>query len=283
MAQVKCVANGLCYPESPRWHEGELWFTDVFLGEIHVLDRHYNLRLIARYDGVLSGIGWMPNGDFCAVSVFEHKVLKIDDKRFYCWADLHDDESFVSNDMIIDGRGHAFIGNISFNYMQGEAPSAGNIKHLNQDGHCTTAVAEIGTANGMAISPDGSTLFVAETFSDCLSAFNLDDKGQLSHKWQVAHFPNGSCPDGICLDEQGAIWVACSQSCLVYRISAQGEYLDNISLPDAVHPLACVLGGIDRKTLFIMTTKTFDPDDAKSMLTGAIYTVDVPYSGVGRP
>ncbi|WP_299004026.1 SMP-30/gluconolactonase/LRE family protein [uncultured Shewanella sp.] len=283
MAQVKSVIKGLCYPESPRWHQGELWFTDVFLGEIKVLDSHNKVRVEAGYDGVLSGIGWMPNGDFCAVSVFEHKVLKKDGEQFIVWADLHDEESFASNDMIIDERGHAFIGNISFNYMQGEAPRTGNIKHLDIDGHCTTAVAEIGTANGMAISADGGTLFVAESFSDCLSAFKLDAKGQLCHKWQVASFPNGSCPDGICLDDQGAIWVACSQSCFVYRVSLQGEYLEQISLPEEVHPLACVLGGKDRKTLFIMTTKTFDPDDAISRLTGEIYTVNVDFSGVGRP
>lgn len=283
MAKIKSVAKDLCYPESPRWHEGELWFTDVFLGEVKVLDSQNKVRVMARYDGVLSGIGWMPNGDFCAVSVFEHKVLKIDDGQFFVWADLDDEISFASNDMIIDERGHAFIGNISFNYMQGEAPRAGNIKHLDINGHCTTAVADIGTANGMAVSPDGSTLFVAETFADCLSAFRLDNKGQLSHKWQVASFPDGSCPDGICLDNQGAIWVACSQSCFVYRVSLQGVYLDSIALPDGVYPLACVLGGHERKTLFIMTTKTFDPVEAKSLLSGAIYCLDVEISGTGRP
>ncbi|WP_299490037.1 SMP-30/gluconolactonase/LRE family protein [uncultured Shewanella sp.] len=284
MAKLKCVAKGLSYPESPRWHKGELWFTDVFSGEIKVLDGQQQLRLVAKYEGALSGIGWMPNGDFCAVSVFEHSVLKLnDDGQFYIWANLDDEGSFASNDMIIDERGNAFIGNISFNYMQGESPRLGNIKHLDSDGHCLTAVTEIGTANGMAVSLDGNTLFVAETFADCLSAYQLNSHGVLTNKRQVAYFPKGSCPDGICLDNQGAVWVACSQSCLVYRVNLQGEYLEQISLPDEVHPLACVLGGKERRTLFIMTTKTFDPEEATSLLTGAIYSLDIEYSGVGKP
>ncbi|MCL1125885.1 SMP-30/gluconolactonase/LRE family protein [Shewanella surugensis] len=283
MAPLKCVIEGLCYPESPRWHAGELWFSDVFLGEIKILDHQGQVRLLARYDGVLSGIGWMPNGDFCAVSVFEHQVLKINEDHFFTWAELDDEESFASNDMIIDASGHAFIGNISFNYMEGEEPRMGNIKQLDIHGNCSTAVNEIGTANGMAISDDGKTLFVAETFSDCLSAFTLNEQGTLSGKWQVTRFPTGSGPDGICLDKQGAIWVACSQSCYVYRVGSQGEYLDRLSLPGGVHPLACVLGGSERKTLFIMTTRIFDPVEAKASLSGAIYCVDVETSGVGRP
>lgn len=275
------ILTNLSYPEGPRWHQNKLWFSDIFLRELKTLDLQGKVETVVHYDDELSGIGWQPNGTLCVVSVFKHQLLRWENGQLCPWVDIDDGNSFASNDMVISANGNAYIGNISFDYTKDETPKPCNIKLVTPDGKMQIAASDLQVPNGMVITPDGKTLITAESYGDRLTAFTINTDGTLCNQRVLATLPTGAVPDGICLDAEMCVWVACNQLCAVLRVNPAGEVIDKIEVPS--HPLACMLGGPDRKTLFILTTATFDPEIARRDKGGKIYSAKVNISGAGLP
>ncbi len=279
--ELVLVGNKLAYPEAPRWHEEKLWFNDIFSGELKTLNQNNQIKVIAKHDGLMSGIGWFSDNSLCIVSVFHHQLLRWKNNELKVWADIDDGNTFASNDMVVSQDDNSYVGNISFDYNKGETAAPCNIKMINSDGKMKIVATELQVPNGLVISSDGKTLITAESLADRLTAFEINVDGSLSNRRLWAQLPEGAMPDGICLDGEGCIWTACNHLRAVVRVSPNGNIIEKINVPD--YPLACMLGGNDGKTLFILTTVTFDPVEAKKLLGGKIYQVNVDISHTGRP
>lgn len=170
------ILTHLSFPEGPRWHKNKLWFSDIFLRELKTLDLQGKVETVFHYDDEISGIGWLPNGDLCVVSVFNHQLLHWKDGQLNSRINIDDGKSFMSNDMVISKNGNAYIGNISFDYTKNKTPQPCNIKLVTPDGKMQIAASDLQVPNGMVITPDGKTLITAESWGDRLTAFTINCK-----------------------------------------------------------------------------------------------------------
>jgi sugar lactone lactonase YvrE len=191
------------------------------------------------------------------------------------------------NEIVVDGRGNIYINGADFNFAGGEAPKPGYIKLITPDGELRQVADDIQFPNGMVIAPDNRTLIISESFAGQLTAFDIDAGGGLSNR---RVFADGLGPDGICLDAEGAVWVSTGGSSIV-RVAEGGEILQRVELRENRAPFALMLGGPDRRTLFIMTAEWRKADGITNNLerltngprTGEILTLPVPVPGTGRP
>ena len=205
---VEVVADGFCFTEGPRWHEGRLWFSDMHDGWVCALTPNGQLERIARVEHEPSGLGWLPDGRLLVVSMQDRRLIRREmDGTFVAHADLGELATFHCNDMVVDGKGRAWVGNFGFDLHGGAAPTATVLIRVDPDGSVHCAAANVMFPNGCVITPDGATLIVAETFGACLTAFDISSDGALSNRRSWAQLPEGAVPDGICLDAEG-IWVA---------------------------------------------------------------------------
>lgn len=243
--------RGLIYPEGPRWHEGALWFSDLCFRTITRVDEGGRAEAVARIDDAPSGIGFLPDGTPLVVSMNRKQILRVADGSSTLHADLSAFPGDALNDMLVDDHGRAYVGmrvrrpvTTRHDALRGEA-----ILVVQPDGRTDTAADAIVSPNGCVITPDGTTFIAAETYAHRLSAFDRDSDGRLSNRrtlWQL----DGVWPDGICLDAAGAVWIASIYSNEVLRV-LDGEVTDRISAGDA-RPVACMLGGKDRRSLFVL-------------------------------
>jgi sugar lactone lactonase YvrE len=191
-----------------------------------------------------------------------------------------------ANEIVVDGRGNIYLNGADFDFSGGEAPKPGWIKLVTPDGELRQVADDIQFPNGMVITPDNRTLIISESFAGRLTAFDIDAHGGLSNR---RVFADGLGPDGICLDADGAIWVGTTGYSPV-RVAEGGEVLQRVELPENRAPFALMLGGPDRRTLFIMTAEWIPADGmanlqrlAEGPRTGEILTLPVSVPGTGRP
>ena len=192
-----------------------------------------------------------------------------------------------ANEIVVDGRGNVYIDGADFNFAGGEAPKPGYIKLLTPDGELRQVAGDIQFPNGMVITPDNRTLIISESFAGRLTAFDIDDDGGLSGR---GVFAEGLGPDGICMDAEGAVWVS-TGGFSVGRVAEGGQVLQRVELEENRAPFALMLGGPDRRTLFILTAEWRPADGIASNLdrlangprTGQILTLPVEVPGAGRP
>jgi sugar lactone lactonase YvrE len=273
------ITKRLVFPESPRWHEGALWFSDLIGGKVFRADEQGQLTLVAQYSDWISGIGWWPDGSLCVVGMNDRQMLERDGDTLVAVADLTSVARMHSNDMLVLPNGCAFFGEVGYDVHGGEAPRGANLVRYTQDRNMTVVAADLGCPNGMALMPDGKTLLVAETFRDRITAFDMDEEGTLSNR-RIWAAMDGHQPDGICLDDAGGLWVACPFTNVLRRVLEGGEVTHQITFETL--PLACVYGGENRDTLYVCTA--LHPDEAtQSMAGGAIQTVQTGYRGAGYP
>jgi sugar lactone lactonase YvrE len=248
---VRIVAEGFGFPQSPRWRDGRLWFSDLLAGHIHVMDdAGQNVALIDIGDQAC-GLGWSPHGHLI-VATTNGRLLRFNGRRLVEFADLSGITDHHLNDLLVDPTGRAYISCSGFDDQQTTAPRPTRLILVEKNGFAHAVGIDLFYANGMAIAPDGQTLIVAETFAERISAFNIAADGTLnSHRvWATL---SGLMPNGLCIDREGAVWVASPMSGEVLRIREGGEILDRISV--AANPTACVLGGDGGQTLFVTATK----------------------------
>lgn len=278
---TRILANDLCFGEGPRWHDGKLWFSDMHDHRVKTVTTAGQVEDIVEVDNRPSGLGWLPNGDLLIVSMRDRKLLSFDGDRLSTHADLSDLAAFDCNDMVVDTSGRAYVGSFGFD-LHARAPYApAPLIAVEPDGRTWVAAEGLGFPNGTVITPDAGTLIVAESFAGQLTAFDVTDGGKLENRRLWAELPQGSSPDGICLDAQGGVWVASPPTKECLRVTEGGEVTDTIRTSQAAY--ACMLGADDRCSLYVLTAPSSQPEQCASERGAQIVAVDVQTPGAGLP
>jgi sugar lactone lactonase YvrE len=279
------LLDGLAFGESPRWHEGRLWVADWGAQEIVAVDGDGRREVIVRvgFPSFPMCIDWLPDGRLLVVSARDGRILRLEpDESLAVHADVSGlgDIGLPWNEIVVDGRGNVYVNNQGFDFPGGEfAP--GTIALLELDGSARQVADGIAFPNGMAVTPDNSTLIVAESYGKRLTAFEIAADGSLSHRRVWADLGDG-VPDGICVDAEGAVWYGDVPNKRCVRVREGGEVVQTIELDRGC--FACALGGADRTTLFMVATEwrgTEHMNDGSR--TGQVLAVEVDAPGVGWP
>jgi len=279
MLRTEILIDGLRFPEGPRWHDGRLWFSDMHSQQVLAVDPEGSTETIATVPQDPSGLGWLPDGRLLVVSMRDRRLLRLDPEGLVEHADLSAVASFHCNDMVVDARGRAYVGNFGFDLHGGEQPVATTLALVDPDGRVRVAAENLRFPNGTVITPDGRTLIVGESFGACLTAFDIAEDGSLGGRREWARM-TGAVPDGICLDAEGAIWAASPVGGGVLRLLEGGEVTHRVEVEHEA--FACMLGGPERRTLFICTSANSDPDQT-AVRSGRIERVEVDVPGAGLP
>jgi sugar lactone lactonase YvrE len=284
--EAKPLLTGLAIGESPRWHEERLWFANWGTEEILAVDLAGNAELVGKGPpGLGWSIDWLPDGRLLVTG--QGLMRREPDGSIVPHADLSGLGVDGFNEIVVDGRGNIYVnGGADFEPGEGNAP--GIIALVTPDGSVRRVADGIAFPNGMVVTPDNSTLIVAESFARRLTAFDIADDGGLSNRRVWA---DGVGPDGICMDAEGAMWTDVGQfgDNLVGRVREGGEVLERVQLDLAC--FACMLGGEDQKTLFMLTADwrmADSPADniarlTKGPRTGQLLTAPAPAPGAGWP
>ncbi|MGE0045257.1 MAG: SMP-30/gluconolactonase/LRE family protein [Hyphomonadaceae bacterium] len=277
----RLVLEGLAFPEGPRWRAGELWFSDMHAHEIVAMKPDGSRRTILTHDHPVSGLGWLPDGRLLFVSMDDRKLMRREEGgQIVQHADLSGVATWHANDMVVDAQGRAYVGNFGFSLHPPEDPKPARLARVDPDGRTHVAAGDMMFPNGSVITPDGKTLIVGESWGRRLSAFDIAADGALSNR-RVWADTQPAVPDGICLDAEGAIWIASPPTNEAVRFREGGEALERVACECGAY--ACMLGGADRKTLFILTAESADPAVCKANRTGRIEAVAVDAPGAGLP
>lgn len=279
MSDFTTLLDGAIFTEGPRWQGGKLWFSDMHDRKIFTVDMDGNQELVFEAEGDTSGLGFLPDGTLLFVSMHDHRLMRLDDGKASEVANLTGLATFHCNDMVTDAKGRSYVGNFGFDLHGGEDPSPANLIMVDESGTVSIVASGLMFPNGMVITPDGKTLIVGETFGACLTAFDIAEDGTLSNRREWAGIAP-SVPDGICLDAEGAVWVASPTTQDVIRVKEGGEVTDRLKV--STNAFACMLGGEDGKTLFVLTAEESDPAKMEGRRTGKIEIarVDVPHAGL---
>jgi sugar lactone lactonase YvrE len=287
--KVTTILDGLAFPEAPRWRDDALWFSDIFGRKVRELDIDSGVvKTEVDVPDDPSGLGWLADGRMIVVAMSERSLLRLEGHEFVRHADLSSHAAWMCNDMIVAADGTAYVGHFGFDVVGGTTPVVpATVLRVTPDGTVTVAADDVTSPNGMALSEDGTTLVVAESRASRLTAFTVRADGTLTERRTFAvigavdghdHAP----PDGICLDAAGAVWMAEPASRRVVRVLEGGTITHTVRV-EGHAPLACVLGGADRRTLCIASAGVFVRADAIAQRTGRISTVRVDVPGAGRP
>jgi len=273
------LVDNLQFPEGPRWRDGKLWFSDMHAQKVMTVDLSGHLETIVHVPGSPSGLGWLPDGRLLVVSMTDRRLLRYENGGLTQVADLFEMATYHCNDMVVDSNGCAYIGNFGFDLGLVREVVPAEIIMVRPSGEALVVARDLHFPNGTVITPDGKTLIVAETFGQRLTAFDILPDGMLANRRVWAEM-NGYYPDGICLDEEGGIWVASPENHVgVLRVLEGGRISHRVKV--AANAYACMLGNHDRRTLFVLTAGTFDP--GKTAAGGRIETIEVEIPGAGLP
>lgn len=278
---ARTVASGFAYPEGPRWHEGSLWFADQHASTVHRLSPAGERLESFAVEGSPSGMGWLPGGDLLVVSMDGRRILRRSAGVLRLHADLSGFHVAQSNDMAVDATGRAYVGNIGFDFDRGEEPRPTMLLAVEPDGGVRRVADDLLCPNGTVLSPDGRTLIVAESLASRLTAFDVAADGSLSARRVFAEIP-GHIPDGICLDAEGQVWAASPFTNSVVRVGEGGGITARVSIEGA-GAFACMLGGDDRRDLYVCCAASHRRDETPSLRSGRIDVARVEVPGAGRP
>ena len=287
--KLETLMKGLTFGEGPRWHENKFYFSDFYSHKVYSLDLSGKHEVIVEIPNQPSGLGWTPDGTMLIVSMKDRKLMSFKDGQLKERADLTEFSGFHCNDMVVDIDGNAFIGNFGFNTYDGEEIKPTNLILVKPGEEPVLAADNLFFPNGTVITPDNKTLIVGETYAARLTAFDKSEDGSLSNRriWAdlKVNAEEGTVPlpDGMCIDEEGAIWVASPSTAEVIRVHEGGMISERI--PVQTNAFACMLGGEDRRTLFICTSNGsgVDPEAALREKSGKIEITQVDVPGCGKP
>ena len=285
MDEPQILMTDIAFGESPRWHDGRIWFTDWGAQEVMALDPGGASEVVVRvgFPSFPMSIDWLPDGRLLIVSAREGLVLRMEpDGSLVTHADLGAlaTRGLPWNEMVVDGEGNAYINNAGFDFPGGEfAP--GTIALLTPDGSARQVADGIAFPNGMAVTPDNSTLICAESYGKKLTAFDVGADGSLSNQRVWADLGDG-VPDGICVDAEGAVWYADVPNRRCVRVREGGQVLQAVDLDRGC--FACTLGGDDRITLFMVGQEWGGVESMQSAdRTGRVFAVEAPAPGASWP
>ena len=293
--ELHTLVDGFSFGEGPRWRDGALWFSDMH-GH-RVLRVTTDGRTMANVETVVeitdddpSGLGWLPDGRLLVVAMESQQLRRLEtDGTVAVHADLSSAARGDLNDMIVAADGTAYVGDMGARIQSGGQMVPGQTFRVAPDGTWESAADDLSAPNGHVLTDDGRTLIVAESGGSRLTAFAVGADGRLSGRRTFAELvPEAGAaipfapPDGICLDAEGAVWVADPIGRRVFRVREGGEVTDSITFPDDV-PVACVLGGEDRRTLMMCVAADWKREALAGLVTGRIVATQVGVAGAGRP
>ncbi len=292
--RTRVIHDGLAFGEAPRWHEGRLWFSDFYRhGVFSVSGEGDDERREFTVPGQPSGLGWTPDGALLAVSMTDQRLVRLgpDPDAASVVADLSPYCTFWANDLVVSHRGDAYVGNFGFDLDQRLAergpaglidppPPTTTLIVVDPAGRVAQVVDGLAFPNGAVITPDGSTLIVAETMAARLSAFTIAADGTLHDRREWAALPQVA-PDGICLDDEGWVWVANARAAECLRVREGGEIGARATTTQTAY--ACALGGEDRRTLYVMSAPSSNRFTIGSTTRATIESCRVDVPGAGLP
>jgi sugar lactone lactonase YvrE len=283
--ETRVLLSDLGMGESPRWHDGRLWFSNWGTNEIVAVDLNGNSEVMGRGGGGSGwAANWLPDG---RTLITGGELIRVEpDGSRVQHADLSHISPYGWSEITVDGRGNIYVNTINFDFADfndilGSERAPGKIALITPEGDAREVADDLAFPNGMVVTPDNGTLIVAESFARRLSAFDIAADGSLANRRVWADVTG----DGMCIDAEGAIWcsdVGPGESGVCLRVREGGEVLDRIQLDRPCY--ACMLGGEDGGTLFMVVAKWFGPDRIDELIeakTGQVLTarVDVPHAG----
>jgi len=276
--------TGLAIGESPRWHEDRLWFCNWGAQEVVAVDLDGKSEIAVHVPTTVPFcIDWLPDGRLLIVSGREGILLRRErDGSLVPHRGLTSLSDSPWNEIVVDGRGNAYINNTGFDLRAGEEFSPGIVALVTPEGSARQVADGVAFPNGMVVTPDNSTLILAESYSKRLTAFDIAADGSLSNRRVWADL-EGGCPDGICLDAENAIWYGDVPHKRCVRVREGGEVLQTIELDRGC--FACALGSVDHRALFLMAAEWRGPANMlDGSRTGQVLTAaEAPAPGVGWP
>ena len=285
MPQLQTLITGLAFGESPRWHNGRLWVSDWGDRQIIAVDPDGKSEVTVRlgfssFQAIC--MDWLPDGRMLIVSSQAGLLLcRQADESLITYADLNGLSDKGWNEIVSDSRGNTYVNGGGFNLAAGEKFAPGIIALVTPDGAVRQVADQIAFPNGMTVTPDNGTLIVAESYGKRLTAFDIAADGSLSNRRVWANLGDG-VPDGICTDAEGAVWYADVPNKRCVRVREGGAVLQTIELDRG--GFACMLGGADRKTLFIVVREWRGMENATDeRRTGQVLTAQAPAAGAGWP
>jgi sugar lactone lactonase YvrE len=275
--------TGLVFGEQPRWHEGRLWLSDWGPQRVIAVDLQGNAETMLQGSGFPLCVDWLPDGRLLVVSARDGLLLRQESDGSLV---THGDLNGVcarppGNELVVDGRGNAYVNGAGFDMMAGADFAPGLVALVSADGAVRRVAGDIAFPNGMAVTPDDGTLIMADSYGKCLTAFAIEPDGSLSGRRVWADLGDG-VPDGICMDAEGAVWYADVPNKRCVRVREGGQVLDTVPVDRGC--FACMLGGPDGRTLFVLAAEWKGPEGMlDGARTGRVLTVPAPAPHAGRP
>jgi sugar lactone lactonase YvrE len=278
MDELRVLVTGRGLVEAPRWHDGRLYFSDWTAGEVLAVDADGRTEVVARVASLPLCSAWLPDGRLLIVSSADGLLLRREpDGSLQTHAELGGPGW---NDIVVDGRGNAYVNSVGFDMTAGEAVRPGHVVLVTADGTVRRVAGDLAFPNGMAVTADNATLLVAESYGPRLTAFAIGAGGELSGRRVFAELEDA--PDGICVDAEGAVWSATVPGRRCVRVAEGGRVLQTVDVDRGC--FACALGGPDRRTLFV-TAAEWRPDLPELVPAGSgqVCSVQVSVPGAGWP
>jgi sugar lactone lactonase YvrE len=281
MTALTEVLDGGRYFEGPRWHSGRLWFVDCMDRTLLSLVPSGERQQHTKFENdTPCGLGVLPDGALIVLTMFRKRLMRYADGQLSLYADLSGIAKGTIDDMIVDGLGRAYVGDLGFDMPPPpDRGAVGRILLVMPDGTARVVAEGLRFPNGIAISADNRRLVVAEMDGECLAEYEIAADGDLRFR---GRFGKMKAPDGICLDRAEAVWVASFEEDAFIRLDRDGRELQRIEVPGR-RALACVLGGAERRTLFCLSAATSYEDLRKGKSSARIDTVEVEVAGAGYP
>jgi len=283
MSNLSRFVSGLGFGEAPRWHDGALWFVDYFQGAVFRAAADGTRDQVADVPGTPGGLGFLPDGTPLVVSQLEFAIYAIGtDGSLKRHADLSGHARGAANEMLVDASGRAYVGHHGFDFFGGAELQPSSLLLVETDGRVQEVADGLIFPNGTAITADGRTLVIAESFAHRLTAYDVADDGSLSNRREWA--PTGDhTPDGICLDADGAVWLGSPMTGAFVRVLEGGAVTDIVAAGEGRWGVAVALGGDDRRTLYCVSAETTPATMPKGQSKGFIDTLRVDHAGAGWP
>jgi sugar lactone lactonase YvrE len=276
--------KGLKFTESPRWHNGKLWFLDIHDKRIKTVDLTGSVATVMELPFIPNSFGLTPQGMFVVGDAFQRRIYRQTEAGLQDVADISALTEFCLSDGIVDAKGRLYVGDIGYNFFDPAAKPVETcvIVLVGPDGRASVVADKLFFPNGMVITPDGRTLIVGETIGHRLTAFDIQEDGALGNRRVWAQLPSSVGPDGICLDAEGAVWCANPEGQdSVVRVHEGGEITDRIKVDTQAY--AVMLGGPERRHLFICASGSHDPAEIQRNPSASFQVVEVGVPGAGIP
>lgn len=286
---MQTLLTGGHFYEGARWHDGHFWVSDLYAGHILKVEVDGSSEIVAELDDQPSGLGWMPDGSLLVVGMTKRQIWRRSkDGQFVLHADLKGLARGFANDMIVDATGRAYVTHFGFDLFLGAPPAPSTLLCVEPTGEVRIVASDLLFPNGVAVTSDGGTLIVAETFGGRLTAFSILADGSLADRrclaqlgnepsWESVHtlLETNFAPDGCAIDKENCIWVADAVGGRVARVSSDGRILEERRPPDGLGVYSCALGGADGKTLLLCTAPDFDDIKRKATPEAKLFTTTV--------